>query len=342
MITFKQLKLGPVGRASGFDVESCDFLTICRDAVRQLMNRGGWFSTVVPLDACVRDNVVTWPRGVSTILGININNHPVLISNLWYQFMQPNMHDNGWARQYRTTGWFGNANIETRGLACVFNPIKAEGFTVRTFITLPSDAGKKITYYGVDVNGQPIITTRLDGTVQPGVQVVLGSPFVDTPVAIRHITRVVKEETDGDVLAYQYNLASGFLLDLARYQPTETNPQYITTELRGVCNLRQRPNGANDGCVRCVSSLVKVDFVPFKFDDDLVQIDSEDAIRDMVLSIRKKDQGDIAGSAAYEISALRELNFQMRQRYPDDQFQVNFRPFGSDDLNGNNIRIGQI
>lgn len=324
------------------DVDSCDFLVICRDAVRQLMNRGGWFATVNPLDACVRDGVVTWPRGVSAILGININEHPVMISNMWYQFMQPNMHGNGWARDYRRTGWFGNASVETTGRACVFNPIKAEGFTIRTFITQASDAGKKITYYGIDVNGNPIITKRLDGTIQSGVQVVLANPTMDTPVAIRHVTRVVKDETDGDVLAYQYNLASGFLLDLARYQATETNPQYITTALRGACNLRQQPNGNNDGCVRCVSSLVKSEFVPFKFDDDLVQIDSEDAIRDMVLSIRKKDQGDLQASLGYETSALRELNYQMKQRYPDDQFQVNFRPFGADDLNGNNIRIGQI
>lgn len=339
---FKQLKTGPVGRAAGYDIESCDFLQICRDAVRQLMQRGGWFSTVLPLDACVRDNTVTWPRGVATILGINVNQHPTLVSNLWYQFMQPNMHCNGWARQYRQNGWFGNANVETRGLSCVFNPIKAEGFTLRVFITQPTDAGKKITFYGTDTNGQPIITTRPDGTIQHGVQVVMLNPMVETPMAIRHITRVVKDETDGDVLVYQYNVAGGFMLDCARYQPTETTPQYITTTLHGVCNLRQHPNGANDGCLRCISSLVQMEFVPFKFDGDLVQIDTEDAIRDMVLSIRKKDQGDLQASLAYETSALRELNYQMRKRYPDDQFQVNFRPFGSDDLNGNNIRIGQI
>lgn len=342
MITFRQLKFGPVGRAAGYDIESCDFLTICRDAVRQLMNRGGWFATVNPLDACIRGNVVTWPRGVSTILGINVNEMPLPISNMWYQFMQPNMHGNGWARAYRQNGWFGNANVETTGRAVVFNPIRAEGFSIRTFITMPSDVGKFITYYGTDVNGNPIITTRPDGTVQYGVQVKLASPMVETPVAIRHVTRVVKDETDGDVIAFQYNLAAGFMLDLARYQATETNPEYITTALRGVCNLRQHPNSCNDGCVRCVSSLVKLNFVPFKFDDDLVQIDCEDAIRDMVLAIRKKDQGDLQASLAYETSALRELNYQMKERYPDDQFQVNFRPFGRDDLNGNNIRIAQI
>lgn len=343
MLTFKQLKLGPVGRASGYDVEGCDFLRICRDSVRQLMNRGNWFSTVLPISACVRDGAVTWPRGVRTILGINYNGQPIPISNQWYQFMQPDSYYSGWARDYRRNNWFGNTSVETRNLNCCFNPIRAEGFSLRVFITQPTDAGKTITFYGTDVNGQPIFSQRSDGTIQPGVQVTMASPTVDTPVVIRHVDRVVKDETDGDVLVYQYNVAGGFMLDFARYQATECSPTYITTVLRGACNnFRQQPNGANDGCVRCVESLVAMEFVPFKFDDDLVQIDTEDAIRDMVLSIRKKDQGDLPGAQGYEMSALRELNFQMKQRYPDEQFIVNFRPFGRDDLNNNNIRIGQL
>jgi hypothetical protein len=341
-LTFKQLQLGPVGRAAGYDIGGCDFLQICRDAVRQAMNRGEWFSTVVPLDACVRDGTVTWPRGTSTILGINYNGQQQAVTNMWAQYMQPDSWHREWANEYRRRGWFGNTEVETRGTACCFNPIRAEGFVLRTFITQPTDAGKKITFYGTDVNGQPIFSTRSDGTIQPGVQVTMANPSVDTPMAIRHVTRVVKEETDGDVLVYQYNLAGGFMLDFGRYQPTECTPEYITTVLRGGCGNWSNHISPANPCIRCISSLIKVEFVPFKFDDDLVQIDSEDAIRDMVLSIRKKDQGDISGSEAYEISAIRELNYQMRRRFPDEQFIVNFRPFGNDDLNNGNVRISQM
>ncbi len=335
MLIFKQLKYGSVGRAAGYDVESCDFMTICQDAVRQLMIRGNWWGTVHPIEACVRNGEVVWPRGVDTILGMNICNQPMLMANRWYKFMQPDNRFSCHARDWRRNRWFGNSTIISKNTSPVFNPIKSEGFVIRTFITQTSDAGKFITYYGVDVNGNNIITERPDGTIQDGVQVELKSPFADTPMAIRHVTRVTKDDTDGDVIAYQYNVATGMMLDLARYQPSETNPEYIVTGVSG-CG---HDSGA---CNKQVSSLVSLSYYPFKFNDDVVQIDCEDAIRDMVMSIRKKDSGDISGALAFETSAIRELNYQMKHRYPDEQFIVNFRPFGNDNLNNPNINIGMI
>lgn len=334
MITFKQLKTGPVGRAAGLSVESCDFAHYCNDAVRQLLIRGSWWSTVQPMTGCVRDRVITWPRGVSTVLGMDICDKAAILSNRWYQFMQPDSWFRYQAGQFSKNGWCGRTTVESRSTACVFNPIKSDGFVIRTFITKTSDVGKSITYYGTDVNGQPIITTRNDGIIREGVQVFLAKPYADTPMDIRHVERVVKDETDGDVIAYQYAVAGGFMLDLGRYQPTEVNPEYITTVAHG--------GHSNCGCNYTVKALVSMAFVPFKFDDDMVQIDCEDAIRDMVLSIRKKEQGDISASLAYETSAIRELNFQMKKRFQDEQFIVNFRLFGNDSLENRNIRIGQI
>lgn len=333
MITFNQLKTGPVGRASGMDVESCDFLTYCNDSVRQLMLRGSWWSTVQSMIGCVRDRVITWPRGVETILAINFCGSPAIIYNQWYQFMQPDQWCRMAASEYRRNGYSSRVFVENRNSSPVFNPIKSEGFVIRTYITQPSDAGKFITFYGTDVNGQPVRTQRADGTIQDGVKMTLANPLVDTPMAIRHITRVVKDVTDGDVICYQWSVAGQFALDLARYQPTETNPEYITTVVghAGGCS-----------CTSQVTALVSMNFVPFRFDDDLVQIDCEDAIRDMLLAIRKKEQGDISGSFAYETSALRELNFQMTSQFPDEQFVVNFRPFGNDSLNNGNINIGML
>lgn len=334
MLTFGDLQNGAVGRSSGMDVSGYDFLKYSNDAVRQLINRGNWWSSVMPMIGCVRSGVITWPRGVATILGLNLCDRQTVLSNRWFQFMQPDSRHRHWAHDFTRAGWHGQLRVESTSTSPVFNPIMAEGFTVRTFITDPADVGKTITFYGTDVNGQPIFSTRADGTIQEGVQVVLASPSVDTPVAIRHISRVVKDVTSRDILCYQFNVAQGFLLDLARYQPTETSPAYITTAVRG--------HHCDQGCNRQVEALVKMNFVPFQFADDLVQIDNEDAIRDMLLAIRKKEQGDIAGSVAYETSAIRELNFQMKNRFPDEQFIVNFRPFGRDDLNNCNVRIGQI
>lgn len=326
MITFSQLKTGVVGDESGLDVESDDFLKICRAAVRQLMNRGGFFSTVQPMNGCVRDNIITWPRHVGTILALNVCNRPSQLSNRWYQFMPLDPSHVRDALHYEKFGWGGNLMTESVGTSPVFNPIKSAGMVIRTFISQPTDAGKTITWFGTDGNGQNIRTERSDGTFQDGVRVVLANPYVDTPFVIRHVSRVVKDETNGPLNCYQYSASGNFLIDLAQYQPTEMNPEYVTTRITGC-----RSGGWNG--IAQISALVKLEFVPFKYDSDLVQIDSEDAIRDMVLSIRKKGQGDLGGAGTYEASAIRELQKQLQQKFPIEQFQVSSSVYGSARLN---------
>jgi hypothetical protein len=337
VITFRQLKYGAVGRASGLNVEGCDFLKYCNDSVRQLMNRGNWWATVQVMTGCVRDNCIVWPRGVAAILALNTCRDHTIVQNKWFSFRPLDSSWRGEMRNFNQNGWAGEFITEMLNTSPVFNPIKAQGFTIRFFISLPSDAGKLITVYGTDVNGQEIRTQRPDGTIQDGVQVALVNPSVDTPMAVRHVTRIVKGETDGEVRAYQFNVAQGFMLDLGLYQPSELNPEYVVSRIMG-CR-----RGNFNGCTEQVSAMVKLKFMSFKFNDDLVQVDNEDAIRDMILSIRKKEQGDIAASAAYEMSAFREMNYQMKNLFPDEQFVVNFLPFGRHQaLDNYQTRIGMI
>jgi hypothetical protein len=337
MLTLLQLKTGPVGRASGLDVQSQDFLSYCNDSVRQLMNRGNWWSTVQVMTGCVRDNCVVWPREVAAVLALNTCRDRTIVHNKWFQFRPLDSSWRSEVNSYNRNGWAGSLITESLDTTPVFNPIKAQGFAIRFFIDLAADAGKTITVYGTDVNGQEIISTRADGTIQSGVQVTLAVPSADTPMAIRHVTRIVKDETSGPVRAYQHNVAQGFLLDLGIYQPTEKNPEYVTSRIIG-CR-----SGGGGGCYEQISAMVKLKFISFKYDGDLVQIDSQDAIRDMLLSLRNKEQGDMPASAAYEMSAFRELNYQMKNLFPDEQFIVNFLPFGRNDaLNNYQTRIGMI
>ena len=67
--------------------------------------------------------------------------------------------------------------------------------------------------------------------------------------------------------------------------------------------------------------------------DDLVLIENEDAIRDMVMAIKQKEAGELQEAAASEANAFRELNYQMRDRFPIEQFTIDFRPFGNASLN---------
>lgn len=329
-LTFKNLKEGEVARAGGIDPCGQEFLRYANGAVRQLMTRGDWFSTVVPMSGCVRDNIITWPRGVGTILALNVRGRPTTIQNKWYQFTPMEQHhyrEGLECQQGIRDGVFrcrGNVVTETSGTSCVFNPIVADGMNLRFYISQPTDAGKKITVYGIDGNGQDIRSQRTDGTFQDGIEMIFKNPFVQSPFPIRHVTRIVKDETDGVINGYQYNAAGDFLVDLAQYQPNETNPEYITTRITGV------RGGRNDGgCVEQIEALVKLEFVPFKFDNDIVQVGNESAIRDFFLSIRYKEQGEIQQSAAYEMSAIRELNSDLRNKMPDVSTPIAIRAMGT-------------
>ena len=328
MLTFKNLKYGAVARAGGEDPYGENFLQYCNGAVRQLMTRGDWFSTVAPMSGCVRNNIITWPRGVGTILAMNVRGRPSTIANKWYQFtpMEQHHYREGIACQEGIRdGNFhcrGNVVTETCGTSCVFNPVAAAaGMFFQFYPSQPTDVGRKITVYGIDGNGQTIRSQRPDQTFQDGIEMLLRLPFVQSPFPIRHVHRVVKDETDGVVNGYQFNPEGGFLLDLAQYQPSETNPEYITTRITGL-----RGGNLNGGCIEQIEALVKLEFVPFKYDFDLVQIDNESAIRDMFLSIRYKEKGDMANSAAYEMSAM---NSDLRNRMPDRSTPISIRAMGT-------------
>jgi hypothetical protein len=232
-----------------------------------------------------------------------------------------------WGLDYQQRGYRGDLVTETNGTSPVFNQILTTGFTIRTFISQPSDVGKTITFYGIDGNGQIVRTLRSDGTWQDGVQVTLANPSVDTPMQFQRVTRVVKDPTDGYINCYQFNVAQGFLLDLAQYQPSETNPEYIVTKLVGH-RRGSIGNWGNGSGKRAVSALVKLNFIPFFFDNDPVQIDNEDAIRDMMISIDRKEQGNIVDCQAMELSAVRELNRQSETKMPESQVVAQNKTFG--------------
>ena len=69
-----------------------------------------------------------------------------------------------------------------------------------------------------------------------------------------------------------------------------------------------------------------------KHDDDQVLIENEDALVNMILSIRNKEQQNVTAAMQFETLAFRELNYEMRTRFPDEQFNMNFKPFGRDSL----------
>lgn len=325
MLTYGQLKTGVCKRIASACASSTAFNDLSNAAVRQLMTRGDWWSTVQPVRFCVQCSTIVWPRFVAAVLAMNSCGRPIDVANKWFSF-EP---FDSWHRQFARCcnlgqGWSSGITGITDGTTAVINNVVAGDLDyVRFYVSRPEDYGKTVTVFGLDNNGQVVITTHPDGTVQEGVVLTLAQPFVQSAFVFSKIFRIVKDVTVGVVRGYLVQNNTGLMNIMGEYQPTETTPEYI----------RSRLQGGNCACFTQISALVKLQFIPFINDNDVVGIDNEDAIRDMIMSIREKEAGHIQASVALELSAIRELNKELQTRYPDEQFVSNFRPFGTASFN---------
>ena len=320
LLTLQQVQNSRVKEVADSLPTSNEFISLVNSAAQQLMERGNWWGTVQPLMGCTYDGCIAWPRRVAAVLALNVRGRYTQPANRWYQFMDwsnsnyRELYDH-WRRNNRRFVTISDGSLP------VFSPIPCGNPRyVRFYIDNAADAGKTVVIYGKGGNGQVLWGQRSDGTTQEGLVLTLALPYVQTQVPILDIFRVVKDMTSARVRGYQVD-GTGVLYDLAVYEPSETSPDYVHTKVPGACG----------GC-GVIQALVKLAHVPALYPDDLIGIENIAALRDMVFSIKKKESGDLASALALEKTALRELNYEMRTRFPDEQFIVSFRPFGNDDL----------
>ena len=311
LLTFSQLKASDVPADAGVCATSPDFLSLTNKAVRMLMNRGSFFGTTQRIQLCTFGGCATWPRYVGTVLATNLNGQHSHPKNNWWEFLDTQRSDfalNGifpWVN-----GSFGSAPLVDANTSPVFNPISCgHPVYLRVYPSLKEDVGKVTTFYGVDSNGQVIRTKNSLGVWQEGVTITMALPFSQTPMLIREVTRITKDVTVGVVRYFQYEPIKQSVFDLVSYDPSETTPMYRSSKVgagRGGC------------CITSIQALIKMEFIPVLVDSDIVQIGNLDALSDMMKSIREKKAEHIQEAQALEASAVRELNLELRTKFPND------------------------
>lgn len=353
-LTLADLKLpnSPLSRVSGLCSGSDPrFNSYIDTAVRRLMKRGDWASTVVPIHVCIRRGCVTWPRYVDSVRRVNLCGSPVPVTNIWSKYVDRDI----WPRWYDFPGLMpwgelsSSYNVHNRGFGSSLRYTHSGANKIGHFSTYADplgthfiraypqyveDVGKTVTIFGKDENGQPLRhkVTATDGTVtwEPGEIITMaGAPngFGSTSVTVQSpIERVIKDETQGQVYLYSYNPDGtegvDTLFDLAVYEPTETNPCYERMNIPG--------RASKDGTTTdTVMALVKLKAIPVKHDTDLITIPDVDALTLMVQSLLfdESDQPDMADR--YEAKAIRELNLMLRDTYPEDETPVAVEAFNS-------------
>jgi hypothetical protein len=326
MLTVSEAEDSRINRISGVCPGSPDWYQLLNDGTRMLMRRGNWWGTLKVMRGCIYNGCVTWPRPVGTVLAFD-RCGAAPPKNQWYDF---NAVLPEHVRQFnRNEGVFGCARdiaLVDHGTSPVFNQIPCgQNRYIRFMPVQPTDVGKSITLFGIDGNGVEIISTRSDGTIQPGLVLTLAIPFVQTPILIRRVDRVIKDETDGPIYGYQVSI-DGTMDNLATYAPSETLPDYRTSRLvRSTCR--------DCGCWPSqIAAFVKLAFVPAKRPDDLILIDNLDALALAMQSIKMSDSFDSQGAEGMMARACHELNLDLRDRLPIDATPVRFKPYGTASL----------
>lgn len=328
-LTFGEIKNSSVADVAGVCVDQPKFRSLVNDATRKFMRRGDFKGTVVPIHTCVYDGCVVWPRYVGQVRKINVCHQPIEVRNFWYNFLprecvyhwdapDPWWGTSSWGR------WCGESCRSTAyGRTPVFQNIRGEGRLLRAYPRCNSDIGKTITFFGVDNNGQELMTRDADDHYTKGITLTLQKPFASSTQYVRRIDDpVLKDETECPVDVYAYDSANDVLENIAHYDGSETNPEYERSQLHVGCL---------NGCaaLRSVAALVKLRFVPVKNDNDLVLIENLDALKLMVQSQKYSEAGDFEKSRQYELDAIREGNIELRDSMPDDQIPVMIETFNS-------------
>jgi hypothetical protein len=238
------------------------------------------------------------------------------VKGLWWQFMEQD-HYRKWCGPR-----FPVHRMNHMGSSPVQQDIMGPNRLVRAYRDAAFDTGKTVTIFGLDDNQQPLRTQQPDGSFTDGVIITLGTPFGSTATFVSRIDRVLKDETTGMVRIYAYDAVNDVLEDIATYEPSETNPQYVRHNLNA-------PGCCTDTCntARSVLALVKLQFIPAKVDTDLVLIQNLDALKAMMQAIKLREANDLASAKEFEIMAIRELNLELADMTPDDQVPITIEPF---------------
>ncbi len=333
LLTWKALKDSYIPRTLALCPTADTFRDYSNEAVETLMTRGNWLGTVQKIAVCVYNGCVTWPREVGTILAMNFCNGTVPVWNNWFSFMPltKDVFNQPGGFGFQNACFRGMLNTEHTGYSPVFNPIKCgKNVYIRAYPSVLQDVGKTVTIFGTDENGQTI-RSKVDGEWVEGITLTLATPFVSTAFKIRKIDRIRKDLTQSVVRYFQYDADLDLLYDLVTHNPSELNPTYRFTQIHGFLNSS---SCSSDSCggLKQIEAMVKLQYLPFQFDTDLIPISCKPALKKMIQSIKIANSENPGGAVAFETTAIHDLNLELHDKFPLDQIPIELAPFGRTSL----------
>lgn len=322
---------------------STDFADKINSVTRMLMKRGNWWETEVLVRLCVKGCKIVWPKYVGTVTGVRFCCFGQMqIQNGWYGILGPMGSSGTYAAGYGAYsgigfgGWLAPTMFD-KDTSPVHTQITGNtGHFVRYNVVKANDYGKTIRIYGTKYGGQPLQELDANGVWQMGITLTAVFPYAQSTDLITRIDQVVREQTEGMTYLYQYDQVTTQQLQLAVYEPNETNPQYRQSMVTGFNQIRNGED-ANGQKIWTLDAMVKLAFYPVTNDRDFLFIGDYDALAFGIQALNFDNDNDAQNSEAYFTKAIRELNFESRDKNPAQSFVVQARFMGRQTVVSNPI-----
>jgi hypothetical protein len=307
-------------KVSGVVPTSAEFIQLLNESQQRLIRRGTWFDTEFVVEFCVSGNIVSWPRFVKTVHGIRFaggRSRPGQLFNNNFRFIGPH---------FRHHGFHCNAVIEDINSAPTTNEISGtSGKTLQYYTVLTSDIGKTITVFGRRFGGQPLMERDSNGNNVQGMTLVATAPYATSATLVTGIDAINRDATDGPAYLYEQDPATGLLRDLAWFEPGDTNPRFRRSKIVSKPFNCSFPD-SNGICWTTIECLVKLNYTPALLPRDFLCIDNFSALKFMFQAIKYEEASNKTDAEACILSAIRELNFELREGNPDDQTSMRVSP----------------
>jgi len=317
--------------------QSDQFSDLVNRVTRRLLKRGAWWGTEVVVRLCAFSCEIVWPNFVGTVKGVRTCAGQMNLKNNWYSIMGPSSCCNDWGGSSwgaMGSGYGYGGNVNAVGFdsdtSCTGNSITGNtGKLLQYHVVKAEDWGKTITFYGKQYGGQPLQEV-VSGVTQNGLTLtaVSGANPAQTTVLVTRLDQIARQATRGMAYLYEYDPATTLQRMLSVFQPNETNPQYRKTTIKNFGSIPyfQDSNGVKSWNIE---ALVKLEYVPAVDDRDFLLIDDFDALKLGIQALQFEDAHDYANAEITWKLAIRELNYESKNKQPGNQFVTRVRVMGS-------------
>ena|GEM_PF-1840619 len=300
------------------------------DSLERLMDAENWDCLTVVTRITTCNNCIPLPYNAASIIACDIDGDPSKVFGRGYQFLHSGPGDldyRGSASSYRDlvdTGdqWPTMFDIPHQ-YDNTADGVTAEvdataGLKLVAFCTDAADVGSSFQVFGYGdggeivrdgaTEGESLTVNRWSGGVEGSLSS-MGDLWSDGATvstnAFTSLSRVIKAATAGYVSLYAVDTATNRMFLLAKYHPRQTIPQFrryrITNKTPGVC-------------ATSVLALLKLRYVPLVDDDDILPIDSLQALKLMIMAISEENKMNLGGSVALAGQAIAVLGKKEESR----------------------------